>query len=106
MVHINDPLDTCVHDTCVHIHVCTIHKLYMCARSNPPWNYKRLKLEFHQKFYPMHLVPRRRPVRDDVQPTHVRDWAPPGWHWEVLLGGARRLMRNLAPGPVVGPDLV
>ena len=20
------------------------------------WNYKRLKLEFHQKFYPMHLV--------------------------------------------------
>ena len=22
------------------------------------WNYKRLKLEFHQKFYPMHLVHR------------------------------------------------
>ena len=50
--------------------------------------------------------PRRRPVRDDVQPTHVRDWAPPGWHWEVLPGGARRLMRNPAPGPVVDPDLV
>ena len=50
--------------------------------------------------------PHRRPVRDDVQPTHVRDWASPGWHWEVLPGGARRLMRNPAPGPVVDPDLV
>ena len=50
--------------------------------------------------------PRRRPVRDDVQPTHVRDWAPLGWHWEVLPGGARRLMRNPAPDPVVDPDLV
>ena len=48
--------------------------------------------------------PRRRPVRDDVQPTHVQDWAPSGWHWEVLPGGARRLMRN--PAPVVDPDLV
>ena len=37
---------------------------------------------------------------------HVRDWAPPGWHWEVLPGGARRLMRNPAPGPVVDPDLI
>ena len=25
-----------------------------------PWDYKRLKLEFHQKFYPMHLVHRDR----------------------------------------------
>ena len=50
--------------------------------------------------------PRRRPVRDDVQPTHVRDWASPGWHWEVLPGGARRLMRNPAPGPVVDPDVI
>ena len=24
------------------------------------WNYKRLKLEFHRKFYPMHLVQRDR----------------------------------------------
>ena len=24
------------------------------------WNYKRLKLEFHQKFYPMHLAHRDR----------------------------------------------
>ena len=50
--------------------------------------------------------PRRRPVRDDVllQRTHVRDWAPPGWHWEVLPGGACRLMRN--PTLVVDPDLV
>ena len=52
--------------------------------------------------------PRRRPVRDDVmlQRTHVRDWAPPGWHWEVLPGGARRLVRNPASGPVVDPDLL
>ena len=50
--------------------------------------------------------PRRRPVRDDVllQRTHVRDWAPPGWHWEVLRSGARRLVRN--PGPVVDPELL
>ena len=33
----------------------------------------------------------------------VRDWAPPGWHWEVL-SEARRLVRN--PGPVVDPDLL
>ena len=50
--------------------------------------------------------PRRRPVRDDVRLTHVRDWAPPGWHWEVLPGGARRLVRNPASGPVVDPDLL
>ena len=25
-----------------------------------PWNYNQLKLEFHQKFYPMHLVHRDR----------------------------------------------
>ena len=52
--------------------------------------------------------PRRRPVRDDVllQRTHVRDWAPPGWHWEVLPSGARRLVRNPAPGPVVDPHLL
>ena len=50
--------------------------------------------------------PHRRPVRDDVllQRTHVRDWAPPGWHWEVLPSGARRLVRN--PGPVVDPELL
>ena len=50
--------------------------------------------------------PRHRPVRDDVLPqrTHVRDWAPPGWHWEVLPSGAHRLVRN--PGPVVDPDLL
>ena len=50
--------------------------------------------------------PRHRPVRDDVllQRTHVRDWAPPGWHWEVVPSGARRLVRN--PGPVVDHDLL
>ena len=52
--------------------------------------------------------PRRRPVRNDVllQGTHVRDWAPPGWHWEVLPGGVRRLVRNPASGPVNDPDLL
>ena len=35
----------------------------------------------------------------------VRDWAPPGWHWEVLSSGTRSLVRiNL--GDVVDPDLV
>ena len=34
--------------------------------------------------------PRRRLVRDDVllQRRHVWDWAPSGWHWEVLPSGA------------------
>ena len=34
----------------------------------------------------------------------VRDWAPPGWHWEVVSSGTRRLVSN--PGDVVDPDLV
>ena len=34
----------------------------------------------------------------------VRDWAPPGWHWEVLPSGMRSLVRN--PGDVVDPDLL
>ena len=34
----------------------------------------------------------------------VRDWAPPGWHWEVLPSGTRSLVRN--PGDVVDPDLL
>jgi hypothetical protein len=34
----------------------------------------------------------------------VRDWAPPGWHWEVLASGTCTLVRN--PGPVVDPDLL
>ena len=34
----------------------------------------------------------------------VRDWAPPGWHWEVLPSGTRSLVR--IPGEVVDPDLV
>ena len=29
----------------------------------------------------------------------VRDWALPGWHWEVLPSGTRSLVRN--PGDVV-----
>jgi hypothetical protein len=35
---------------------------------------------------------------------HVRDWAPPGWHWEVLPSGARRLVRK--QGLVVDPELL
>ena len=34
----------------------------------------------------------------------VRDWAPPGWHWEVLPTGIRSLVRN--QGPVIDPDLL
>ena len=34
----------------------------------------------------------------------VRDWAPPGWHWEVLPSGARSLVRNR--GLVVDPELL
>lgn len=38
------------------------------------------------------------------QRGNVRDWAPPGWHWEVLSSGTRSLVRN--PGDVVDPDLL
>ena len=34
----------------------------------------------------------------------VREWAPPGWHWEVLPSGARSLVRNR--GLVVDPELL
>ena len=33
---------------------------------------------------------------------HVRDWAPPGWHWEVSPSGERSLVRIL--GPAADPD--
>ena len=32
------------------------------------WDYKRLKLEFHQKFYPMHLVHRDRNYKYNFWP--------------------------------------
>ena len=35
---------------------------------------------------------------------HVQDWAPPGWHWEVLPSGDRNLVRNR--GLVVDPELL
>src|SRR3954466_12147405 len=49
--------------------------------------------------------PRRRHVGEHLLDGmgDVRDWAPPGWHWEVI-SEARRLVRN--PGPVVDPDLL
>ena len=34
----------------------------------------------------------------------LRDWAPPGWHWEVLPSGARNFVRNR--GLVVDPELL
>ena len=34
----------------------------------------------------------------------VRDWAPPGWHWEVLPSGTRSLVRN--SGAIIDPDLL
>ena len=35
--------------------------------------------------------------------AHVRDWAPPGWYWEVLPSGGCRLVRRQT---VVDPILV
>ena len=32
----------------------------------------------------------------------VWDWAPPGWHWEVLPSDARSLLG--IPGPAADPD--
>jgi hypothetical protein len=49
--------------------------------------------------------PRRRLGGENLlEWRHVRDWAPPGWHWEVLPSGARSLVRNQAP--VVDPELL
>src|SRR3989337_2061017 len=49
--------------------------------------------------------PRRRLGGDNLlERRHVRDWAPPGWHWEVLPSGAHSLARN--QGLVVDPELL
>ena len=37
------------------------------------------------------------------QMGHVRDWAPPGWYWEALPTGGRKLVRSQ---PVVDPNLL
>ena len=37
------------------------------------------------------------------QMGHVWDWAPPGWYWEALPTGGRRLVRSQ---PVVDPNLL
>ena len=52
------------------------------------------------------LHPRRRRVGDDIllERRNVWDWAPPGWHWEVLSSGARSLVRKRAP--IVDPELL
>jgi hypothetical protein len=34
----------------------------------------------------------------------VREWALPGWHWEVSPVRARSLVRNL--GHIINPDLL
>ena len=39
-----------------------------------------------------------------LERRNVRDWAPPGWHLEVLPSRARSLVRN--PGLVVDPELL
>ena len=50
------------------------------------------------------LHPRSRLDNDNLlERWDVRDWAPPGWHWEVI-SGVRRLVRN--SGLVVDPDLL
>ena len=49
--------------------------------------------------------PRRRLGGDDpFERRHVRDWAPPAWHWEVLPSEACNLVRN--QGLVVDPELL
>ena len=40
----------------------------------------------------------------NTESSDVRDWAPPGWHWEVSPSGERSLVR--IPGPVADPDLI
>ena len=37
------------------------------------------------------------------QMGHVWEWAPPGWYWEALPTGGRRLVRSQ---PVVDPNLL
>ena len=50
------------------------------------------------------LHPRRRLGGGGLdQRGHVRDWAPPGWYWEVLPSGGCRLVRSQ---PVVDPILI
>src|SRR4051812_9232213 len=44
--------------------------------------------------------PRYRRASGLLDGMRVLDWAPPGWHWEVV-SGVRRLARN--PGLVVDP---
>ena len=46
----------------------------------------------------------RRVGGDILERRNVRDWAPPGWYWEVLPSRARSLVRN--PGLVVDPELL
>ena len=47
--------------------------------------------------------PRYRRASGLLDGMRVLDWAPPGWHWEVV-SGVRRLVRN--PGLVVDPDIL
>jgi hypothetical protein len=47
--------------------------------------------------------PRYRRAPGVLDGMRVLDWAPPGWHWEVV-SGVRRLVRN--PGLVVDPDIL
>jgi hypothetical protein len=52
-------------------------------------------------------APRRRrpsPIHLLDERGDVRDWAPPGWRWEVAPSGTRSLVRN--PGLVIDPELV
>jgi hypothetical protein len=48
--------------------------------------------------------PRRLGGADPFDVPNVRDWAPSGWHWELVPSGMRSLVRNL--GPVIDPKLL
>ena len=56
------------------------------------------------------MRPHQRLQRNDPLSNagRVRDWAPPGWHWEVLPTGIRSLgIRSLVRNqPVVDPELL
>ena len=52
------------------------------------WNYNRLKLEFHQKFYPMHLVHRDRKYMYNFWPREGES---------IALGGGLRQCYIHAP---------
>ena len=62
---------------------------------------------FHRNLFSATMRPHLRLGGNDLglgSAGHVREWAPPGWHWEVLPSESHSLVRN--QGPVVDPELI